>query len=135
MAAAPQPNAALAELELAVVGNVELVSFLALEQLLAASTINHATAFREEPAGATAVAAGKPAISPAVPCAFSQQLRKTSRAVPPWRVICRRARPRTAGERRTAAEHLMELVVESVRSQLRAGTLLQPLDPLQQQPQ
>lgn len=62
MAAAPasQPDLAtpeLATLELAVVGHVEWVSFLALEQLPAAGTISHATAFREEPAGAAAVAA------------------------------------------------------------------------------
>ena len=57
MAIAPAPHPALGALELAVVGHVEWVSFLALEQLPAAGTVSHASAFREEPAGAAAVAA------------------------------------------------------------------------------
>jgi len=57
MAAALDPYPALTALDLAVVGHVEWMSFLALEQLPAAGTISHATAFREEPAGAAAVAA------------------------------------------------------------------------------
>jgi ribokinase len=48
---------ALAHLELAVVGHMEWVSFVAVEQLPAAGMIQHASAFREEPAGAGAVAA------------------------------------------------------------------------------
>lgn len=57
MVVAPEPHPALAALRLAVVGHVEWVTFLALEQLPAAGTVSHATAFREEPAGAAAVAA------------------------------------------------------------------------------
>lgn len=57
VAITPEPHPALTALELAVVGHVEWVSFLALEQLPAAGTVSHATAFREEPAGAAAVAA------------------------------------------------------------------------------
>ncbi len=57
MAVTLEPLPALAGLELAVVGHVEWVTFLALEQLPAAGTVSHATAFREEPAGAAAVAA------------------------------------------------------------------------------
>jgi ribokinase len=48
---------ALAQLELAVVGHMEWVSFVAVEQLPAAGVVQHARAFREEPAGAGAVAA------------------------------------------------------------------------------
>jgi ribokinase len=48
---------ALAPLSLAVVGHVEWVSFVAVAQLPAAGTIQHASAFREEPAGGGAVAA------------------------------------------------------------------------------
>jgi ribokinase len=48
---------ALAQLELAVVGHMEWVSFVAAEQLPMAGVVQHARAFREEPAGAGAVAA------------------------------------------------------------------------------
>jgi ribokinase len=48
---------ALAQLELAVVGHMEWVSFVAVEQLPEAGVVQHARAFREEPAGAGAVAA------------------------------------------------------------------------------
>jgi ribokinase len=48
---------ALAQLELAVVGHMEWVSFVAVEQLPLAGVVQHAHAFREEPAGAGAVAA------------------------------------------------------------------------------
>jgi ribokinase len=48
---------ALAQLELAVVGHMEWVSFVAVEQLPAAGVVQHARAFREEPAGAGAVVA------------------------------------------------------------------------------
>lgn len=48
---------ALAQLELAVVGHMEWVSFVAAEQLPMAGVMQHARAFREEPAGAGAVAA------------------------------------------------------------------------------
>lgn len=48
---------ALAQLELAVVGHSEWVSFVAVEQLPVAGMVQHAHAFREEPAGAGAVAA------------------------------------------------------------------------------
>jgi ribokinase len=50
-------NPALAQLELAVVGHMEWVSFVAVEQLPEAGVVQHACAFREEPAGAGAVAA------------------------------------------------------------------------------
>lgn len=48
---------ALAQLELAVVGHMEWVSFVAVEQLPRAGVVQHARAFREEPAGAGALAA------------------------------------------------------------------------------
>jgi ribokinase len=48
---------ALAQLELAVVGHMEWVSFVAVEHLPVAGVVQHARAFREEPAGAGAVAA------------------------------------------------------------------------------
>jgi len=48
---------ALAQLRLAVVGHVEWVQFVAVPQLPAAGGIQHASAYREEPAGAGAVAA------------------------------------------------------------------------------
>lgn len=48
---------ALAQLELAVVGHMEWVSFVAVEQLPQAGVVQHASAYREEPAGAGAVAA------------------------------------------------------------------------------
>jgi ribokinase len=57
MASAPDSQRGLAGLDLAVVGHLEWVLFLALEQLPAAGSVSHATAVREEPAGAAAVAA------------------------------------------------------------------------------
>jgi ribokinase len=56
-AAAMAMDPALAQLELAVVGHMEWVSFVAVEQLPVAGVVQHARAFREEPAGAAAVAA------------------------------------------------------------------------------
>ncbi|MDP4831087.1 MAG: PfkB family carbohydrate kinase [Cyanobium sp. MAG_185] len=51
------PDSALAALNLAVVGHVEWVSFVAVEQLPVAGSIDRATAFLEEPAGGGAVVA------------------------------------------------------------------------------
>lgn len=51
------PQSSLASLQLAVVGHLEWVEFVAVEQLPRAGAISHALAFREEPAGAAAVAA------------------------------------------------------------------------------
>jgi ribokinase len=56
-AAAMACDPALNHLELAVVGHMEWVNFVAVDQLPAAGVIQHARAFREEPAGAGAVAA------------------------------------------------------------------------------
>jgi len=57
MAMAMAMDPALAQLELAVVGHMEWVDFVAVPQLPAAGVIQHARAFREEPAGAGAVVA------------------------------------------------------------------------------
>ena len=51
------PDSALAALNLAVVGHVEWVSFVAVEQLPVAGSIDRASAFLEEPAGGGAVVA------------------------------------------------------------------------------
>jgi hypothetical protein len=50
-------DSALAALNLAVVGHVEWVSFVAVEQLPVAGSIDRASAFLEEPAGGGAVVA------------------------------------------------------------------------------
>ena len=47
----------LANLNLAVVGHVEWMGFVAVEKLPKAGSISHANAYREEPAGGGAVAA------------------------------------------------------------------------------
>ena len=57
MAISTPAESGLSSLELAVVGHVEWVSFVAVEQLPAAGSISHACAFLEEPAGAGAVVA------------------------------------------------------------------------------
>ena len=51
------PDSSLAALNLAVVGHVEWVSFVAVEQLPVAGSIERATSFLEEPAGGGAVVA------------------------------------------------------------------------------
>ncbi|MEB3348411.1 MAG: PfkB family carbohydrate kinase [Cyanobacteriota bacterium] len=60
----------LPPLQLAVVGHVEMVSFLAVERLPEPGTIAHATGFAEEPAGGGAVVAAQLARLSGRPVAF-----------------------------------------------------------------